>query len=71
MQTPKIKWIGLKLSPPLLLGIQEEGNQVEEQKVWTKIETNAGFYLHGGTLNEVPWDVREATRAMNELHMDD
>ena len=29
------------------------------------------FYPQEGTPSEVPWDVREATRDMNELHMDD
>ncbi len=34
-------------------------------------EANEFFYPQEGTPSEVPWDAREATRAMNELHMDD
>jgi hypothetical protein len=36
-----------------------------------KIEKNAGFYPQEGKPSEEPWDVREATRAMKEMHMDD
>ena len=71
MQRLKIKWIRLKLSHPLLLGLQEGRNQAKEQKVWIDIKVNASFYPQQSTPSEVPWHVREATRAMNDLHMDD
>jgi len=67
----KIRWIGLKLSPPLLLGLQEGGDEAGEQGEWTKIERNVGFYPQEGTLSKEPWDVRKAIKAMIELHMDD
>ena len=69
MQRLKFNWIGLNLSPPLLLGLQEGVNEAEERKEWTEIEKNAGFYPQEGTSSKEPWDVREATRAMNELHI--
>lgn len=65
----KVNWIGLNLIPPLLLGLQERRDQEEEQREWETIEENAGFYPQAGTPYEVLWDVKEATRAMHELHI--
>lgn len=71
MQRMKIGWIGLKLSPPLLLGLQEGRDQTKKKKEWTEIETNALFYPHEGTPSKVPWDVIEATKTMKQLHIND
>jgi len=35
MQRMQFKWIGLKLNPPLLLGLQEGREEAREEKVWT------------------------------------
>lgn len=43
IQMLKINWIGLKLSPLMLLGIEERGDQVEEQKEWPTGGVNPGF----------------------------
>ena len=66
MQTMKIKWPGLKLSPPLMLGLNESKEQIEEDKEWEEAEKNAGFYPPKGTPSMIPWDVREATRALKK-----
>ena len=42
-----------------------------KQKKHKEIEINAGFYPEEGTPSKEPWDVREATKAVKELHMDD
>ena len=34
MQTRKIQWIGLKLSPPLLLGLSDGNEQDEQNREW-------------------------------------
>ena len=66
----RIQWIGLKLSLPLLLGLHEGRDQYEEKKEWNEAKNNAGFYPPEGTPSEVPWDVRDATKAMKEMNMD-
>ena len=53
----KIKWIGLDLSPPLFLRLQEGREEVGEKKEWTEIEKNASFYPQEGKTFEEPWDV--------------
>jgi len=67
----KIRWIRLKISTPLLLGLQEGIDEAGEQREWRETERNVGFYPQEGTPFDEPWDVREATMVMKELHMDD
>lgn len=44
---------------------------MEKKKEWIDIETNAGFYPQECTPSKVPWDVKEATKSMKYIHMDD
>ena len=44
MQNLKVNWIGLKLSPPLLLGMLEGRKEEEEQQQWEEVERKAGFH---------------------------
>ena len=60
----QIQWLGLKLSPPLLLELGEGKYQAKENKEWEDAEKNARFYTPGGTPSMVPWDVEEAIRAL-------
>lgn len=71
MHRMKIRWIGIKLSPPLLLGLQERRDEIEEKREWIEIERNASFYPQEGAPSKDPWDVREATRDTKEIHMAD
>lgn len=71
MQRLKVNWIRLKLSPPLLLGLQGGRNEEEERKQWEYIEKNAGFYPQESTPSTKPWDVKEATGAMKHMHIDE
>ena len=41
MQRLKVNWIGLKLSPPLLLGMLEGRREEEEQEQWEEIDRKA------------------------------
>ena len=44
MQKLKVNWIGLKLSPPLILGMLEDRREEEEKEQWEDIDRKAGFY---------------------------
>ena len=70
MQRLKVNWIGLKLSPPLLLGMLEGKTEEEEEEKWKDIDKKAGFYgTHEQTTSEA-WDAREATRAIKDEEID-
>lgn len=71
MKILKDNWIGLKLGPPLLLGLQEGRNEEEKRKQWKNIEKDACFYPQEGRPCIEPWDVREATRTMKYMDIDD
>lgn len=71
MQILKVKWIGLKLSPPLLLDLKEGRNEEEERKQWKNIRKDEKLYPQEGTQSAEPWDVREATRAMKYMDIDE
>ena len=43
LQRLKVSWIGLRLIPPLLLGILEGRKEEQERKQWEEIEKDAGF----------------------------
>ena len=43
MKRLKVNWIGLKLSPPLLLGMIEGRKEEEEKRQWEEVERKAGF----------------------------
>ena len=70
MQRLKVNWIGLKLSPPLLLGMLEGRNEEEEKRQWEELERKAGFYEQEKETTAEAWDVREATRAMTDMDTD-
>jgi len=70
MQRLKVNWIGLKLSPPLILGMMEGKREEEEKEQWKDIDRKAGFYgEHEQTTSEA-WNAREATRAMKDQEID-
>jgi len=70
LQRLKVNWIGLRLRPPLLLGMLEGRRQEEERKKWEEIEGKAGFYSHEEGTTAEAWDVREATREMKDMDID-
>ena len=66
MQRLKFNWIGLKLSPPLLLGMLEGRREEEEEEQWKDMDKKAEFYgTHERTTSEA-WDDREATGAIED-----
>jgi len=70
MQRLKVNWIGLKLIPPLLLGILEGIKEEEEKRQWEEVEKKAVFYEQEYETIIEAWDVREATRAMKDMDVD-
>ena len=49
LQRLKINWIGLKLSPPLLLHMLEGRKEEEERKQWEERENHARVYTQEET----------------------
>ena len=70
MQMLKVNWIGLKLSPPLLLGILEGRKEEEEKRQWEEVERKSGFYEQEEETMAEAWDVKEATKAMKDIDID-
>ena len=70
MQRLKVNWIGLKLSPPLLLGRLEGRKEEEEKRQWEEVQNKAGFYEQEEETATKAWDVGEAIRAMKEMDID-
>jgi len=70
MQRLNVNWIGIKLSPPLPIGILEGRKEEEEKRQWEEVERKAGFYEQEEETTTEAWDVREATRAMKDMDID-
>lgn len=70
MQRLKVNWIGLKLSPPLLLGMLEGRKEEEEKRQWEEVEKKASFYEQEEETIAEAWDDREAIRAMKDMDID-
>ena len=70
MQRLKVNWIGLKLSPPLLLGMLEGRKEEEEKRKWEEVERKARIYEQEEETTTEAWDVKEATRAMKDIDID-
>ena len=63
----KVNWIGLKLSPPLLLGMLEGRKEEEEKRQWEGVEKKVGFYEQEKETTTEAYDVREATRDLKDI----
>jgi len=70
IQNLQASWIGLKLSPPLLLGLVEGSTEKEEHKQWEEVERKAGFHDSEEDTASEAWDVRVAVRAMKDEELD-
>ena len=69
MQNPQANWIGLKLSPPLLLGLLE-GVKEEEHRQWEEVERKVGFHNREENITSEAWDVREAVKEIKDDELD-
>lgn len=70
IQNLQANWIGLKLSPPLLLGLMEDSTEKEEHKQWAEVERKAGFHASEEETTSKAWDVRVAVKAMKDEELD-
>ena len=70
MQRLKVNQIGLKLRPPLLLGMLEGRKEEEEKRQWEEVERKADFYEQEEETTAEAWDVIEATWAMKDMDID-
>lgn len=66
----KANWIGLKLSPPLLLGLLEGVKEEEEHKQWEEVDRKVGFHDREENITLEAWDVRESARAIKDEELD-
>ena len=70
MQNLQASWVGLKLSPPLLLRLLEGSIEIKEHKQWEEVERKARFHdSEEDTISEA-WDVRVAIKAMKDEELD-
>ena len=70
MPNLKSNWIGLKFSPPLLLGLMEGVKEEEEHRQWEEVERKAGFHDREEDITPKAWDVREAVKAIKDDELD-
>jgi len=70
MQRLHVNWIGLKLSPPQLLGMLEGRKKEEKKRQWEEIDRKIGFYDKEEKTTSKAWDTREATRAIKDEETD-
>ena len=70
MKSLKANWIGLKFSPPLLLGLLEGVKEEEEQKQWEEVDRDKGFHDKEEDITSEAWDVRESIRALKDEELD-
>ena len=45
MQNLQASWIGLKLSPPLLLGLMEGSTEKDDNEQWEEVNRKVGFHI--------------------------
>ena len=70
MQSLQANWIGLKLSPPLLLGMAEDSIEDDGSKQWEEVNRTAGFHVNRGDTTSEAWDVRVAVKALKDEDLD-
>ena len=70
MQSLKANWIGLKFSPPLLLGLLEGVKEEKEQKQWEEVDRKVGFRDKEEDITSEAWDVKESVRAIKDEELD-
>ena len=70
MQSLQANWIGLKLSPPLLLGMAEESIEDDGSKQWEEVDRKAGFHVSRGDTTSEASDVRTTIKALKDEELD-
>ena len=70
MQNLQANWIGLKFSPPMLLGLLEGVKEDEEGREWEEVERKARFHDREEDIVAEAWDMREAVKAIKDDELD-
>ena len=70
MQSLQASWIGLKLSPPLLLGLTEGNTEEDDSEQWEEVNRKAWFHISKEDTTTEAWYVREAVKAMKDEDLD-
>ena len=70
IQNLQASWIGLKLSPPLLLGLMEGSTEKDKHKQREEVERKAGFHASEEDTTSEAWDVRVVVKAMKDEELD-
>ena len=70
MHNLQANWIGLKFSPPLLLGLLEGVKEEEEGRQWEEVERKVRFHDREEDITAEDWDVMEAIKAMKDDELD-
>ena len=71
MQAKKIRWLGLKLNPPLLLGLTNEEDTNAQDREWENSQNNDGFYPLGETPTLLPQELKGVVKALKEMEEED
>lgn len=70
MHNLQANWIGLKFSPPFLLGLLEGVKVEEEGRQWEEVERKAGFHDLEEDITAEAWDMREVVEAIKDDELD-
>ena len=70
MQRLQASWIGLKLSPPLLLGLAEGSTEKDDNAQWEKVNKTARFHINKEDVTTESWDLRGVVQAMKDEDLD-
>jgi len=70
MQSLQANWIGLKLSPPLLLGMAENRIENDGSEQWEEVNRAAGFHVSREDTTSEAWDVRMVVKALKDEELD-
>ena len=71
MQAKKILWLGLTLSPLLLLGLNDEKDTDAQDREWESEKNNNGFYPLQKTPTLLPQEIRGAIKDLKEMQEED
>ena len=71
MQAKNIQWLGLKLSPPLLLELNDEKDTDAQDREWENAKNNNGFYPLGETPTLLPQEIKGAVKNLKEMQEED
>jgi len=70
MQNLQASWIGLNISPPLLLGLIEGSIEKDDSEQWEEVNRKAGFHISKVDTTTEALNVMVAVKAMKDEELD-